>query len=105
MQGGASGYDSDDNNVTKCRFEEQEGVKDVKEEKPQLAVQTPLRLEVVDRELELERAAQEQRGKEGSLLSIPSVPARSLEHIEIFESGPRPHRLSMELLSDESMKK
>jgi hydroxymethylglutaryl-CoA reductase (NADPH) len=90
--------------VRKCRFGEQEGVKDAEEEKPQLAVQTPLRLEVVDRKLELERAAQEQREKEESLQSIPSVPARSLEEcIDIFENGPRPLSQSMELLTDEEV--
>ena len=102
--GGAVDQEEDD--VAKCRFEEDEGVKgpeemekekvevEVREERPQLAVQPVLRLDDVDRKLELERIAQEQRAQ----------PIRSLEEcIDIFENGPRPLSLSMELLADEEV--
>jgi hypothetical protein len=61
-------------------------------------------LEVVDGKLELGRAAQEQREKEGSLPSFPFVPAPSLEEcIDISKNGLRPLSLSMEFLSDEEV--
>ena len=95
--------EEEEESVVKCRFKEDEsaakGAEEKEEKEPevklQLApVQPVLRLEDVDRKLEMERVAQEQRAQ----------PIRSLEEcVDIFENGPRPVSLSMELLADEEV--
>lgn len=72
-----------------------------KEERPQLT----LRLQDVDRKLELEKAQREMQtpSPSSSARSFAS-PTRSLEEcIDVFENGPRPLSLSMELLTDEEI--
>lgn len=98
-----------------CRFED---TPEPHKERPQLKVETSLiRLEDVDWKL---RVAQEQREKEEEKEKekIPpplsstsccstetlSVPTRTLEEcVDLFEKGPRPLSLTMELLSDEEI--